>query len=72
MGMFIKVEIDEAKCAPDSGARLVSICPVKVFSLQGGRVVTEPDNEDECTLCSLCLDAYPEGALTIRRLYRDE
>jgi NAD-dependent dihydropyrimidine dehydrogenase PreA subunit len=71
MGVFIKVEIDEAKCAPDGGARLIPICPVKVFSLVEGRVVTDPENEDECTLCGLCLNVYPEGAVTVRRLYRE-
>lgn len=72
MGMFIKVEIDEAKCTLDGGIKLVSVCPVKIFDLRNGRVVIEPDNEDECTLCGLCLEIYPKGAVTIRRLYRDE
>jgi NAD-dependent dihydropyrimidine dehydrogenase PreA subunit len=70
--MFIKVEVDETRCIPDGGIKLVGVCPVKVFALEDGRVVTEPDNEDECTLCRLCLEMYPEGAVTIRRLYRDE
>ena len=72
MGMFIKVELDKAKCAPDGGERLVGICPVRVFRLQDGHVVIDPDYEDECTLCGLCLQTYPKGAVTIRRLYRDE
>jgi len=33
----------------------------------GVTVVTE--NEDECVLCGLCLDASPEGAVTVTKLY---
>jgi ferredoxin len=71
MGVFIQVEIDESLCGPDRGRRLVDVCPVSVFAWQDGRVVTDPENEDECTLCELCLNAYPAGAVTIRRLYRE-
>jgi len=71
MGIFIKVEIDPALCAPDGGRRLVSVCPVNVFVLDQERVVTDPENEDECTLCGLCLNLYPPGAVVVRRLYRE-
>jgi len=71
MGVFIKLEIDRTKCAPDGGASLVAVCPVKVFSFEAGRVLTDPENEDECTLCDLCLSIYPEGAVRVRRLYRE-
>jgi ferredoxin len=71
MGIFIRVEVDEALCGPDRGRRLVDVCPVNVFAWQADRLVTDPDNEDECTLCELCLSVYPEGAVTIRRLYRE-
>lgn len=71
MGIFVRVSIDEEACAPDGGARLVEVCPVNVFSLVEGRVVTDPEAEDECTLCGLCLDQYPQGSVTVRRLYRE-
>ena len=71
MGMFIAVEIDRARCAPDTGAGLVAICPVKIFVLKDGQVGVDSNNEDECTLCGLCQAAYPEG-IRIRRIYRDE
>jgi len=71
MGIFVKVEIDPTRCAPDGGAKLVNICPVNVFGLAEGKVVTDAENEDECTLCGLCLDAYPAGAVVVRRLYRE-
>jgi len=71
MGIFIKVEVSPARCIPDGGAKLVNVCPVNVFSLVDGKVVTDPENEDECTLCGLCLDAYPAGGVVLRRLYRE-
>jgi len=30
------------------------------------------ENEDECTLCDLCLERCPTGAIVIRTLYADE
>ena len=72
MGIFIKVEIDQSKCAPDGGAKLVDVCPVNVFSEGDGSVIADPENEDECTLCGLCLNIYSEQAVTIRRLYREK
>lgn len=71
MGLFIRVEVDESRCMPDRGARLAGLCPVNVFSWVEERLVIDPENEDECTLCGLCLAVYPEGAVNVRRLYRE-
>jgi NAD-dependent dihydropyrimidine dehydrogenase PreA subunit len=29
------------------------------------------EEEDECTLCELCLDVAPAGAITIHKLYSE-
>jgi NAD-dependent dihydropyrimidine dehydrogenase PreA subunit len=71
MGLFIKLEVDESRCTPDRGAKLVELCPVQVFAWVDGRIAIDAENEDECTLCGLCLAVYPEGAVNVRRLYRD-
>jgi Fe-S-cluster-containing hydrogenase component 2 len=71
MGTFIRIEINEELCTPDWGARLAEICPVNIFSQVGGKIVADPENEDECTLCELCLEIYPTGAVTVHRLYRE-
>ena len=71
MGIFIKIEIDKAKCTNDCGKKLVEICPVNIFSLVKGRVITDPENEDECTLCGLCLNMKPHGVVKIKRLYHN-
>jgi NAD-dependent dihydropyrimidine dehydrogenase PreA subunit len=71
MGVFIRVEVDETRCGLDRGRRLVEVCPVNVFAWQDDRLVTDPENEDECTVCGLCLDLYPAGAVVVHRLYRE-
>jgi ferredoxin len=71
MGIFISVEVEPALCSPDGGAKLVNVCPVNVFELAEGQVVIDSENEDECTLCGLCLNVYPAGAVRVRRLYRE-
>ena len=35
--------------------------------MPGVEVVRE--NQDECVLCGLCLDAAPDGAVTVHKLY---
>ena len=72
MGEFIKVDIDLSKCADISKApKWVEVCPVNIFKLEDGQLAVVEANEDECTLCMLCLDAFPQGAVAIRKLYED-
>ena len=54
---------------PTNKAENVSIT---MNSEQVGKLNAKPDREDECTLCKLCLDAAPAGAVVIRKMYRDE
>jgi len=70
-GIFIAVEVDDAAAADTELAhRLTEACPVDIFS-QGGDGALEivDENLDECVLCRLCLDAAPEGAVRIIKLY---
>jgi NAD-dependent dihydropyrimidine dehydrogenase PreA subunit len=71
MGEFIKVEIDLSKCTNTSdAAKWVAVCPVNIFELKDRQpVVVVEENEDECTLCMLCIDAFPQGSVTIHKLY---
>lgn len=72
MGIFIQVSVDASRLTSQEARALVSSCPVDIFSLDGEELVVRTDNEDECTLCELCLHAMPRGALTIRKTYKDE
>lgn len=67
---FIKVEVSaEHASDPALAKALEEACPVDIFAAgeSGVRVVVE--NEDECVLCGLCLDASPPGAVTVHKLY---
>lgn len=67
--LFIQIELsDEAEVV---GA-LVTICPVNIFTLRGGRVAVRDERQDECTLCELCLQAAPTGSIHIHKLYSGE
>lgn len=71
--LFVHVEVDpEAAGQPEIAKKLVEVCPVNIFALDDGgslRIVAE--NEDECTLCELCLEAAPPGAVRVVKLYQD-
>ena len=70
---FIGVEIDDAAAADAAvAAKLAEVCPVDVYAADHGRVVVVEENLDECVLCGLCLDAAPNGAVRVLRLYDDE
>ena len=73
-GIFIAVEVDDGAAADTELARrLTEACPVDIFA-QGGDGALEivEQNLDECVLCRLCLDAAPDGAVRVIKLYDDD
>jgi NAD-dependent dihydropyrimidine dehydrogenase PreA subunit len=69
---FIGVEVDDAAAADRAlAAKLAEACPVDIYTVDHGRVALVEDNLDECVLCGLCLDAAPDGAVRVLRLYDD-
>jgi NAD-dependent dihydropyrimidine dehydrogenase PreA subunit len=69
-GVFIEVEV-EASVAGDAelARKLEEVCPVDIFkATESGVEIVEP-NLDECVLCYLCVDATPEGAVRVIKLY---
>jgi NAD-dependent dihydropyrimidine dehydrogenase PreA subunit len=72
MGVFIGITLDPAPFDPEQARRLASACPVDIFAVEAGRPVVRPDEVDECTLCELCLDLAPPGAIVIQKLYKDQ
>jgi len=69
--LFIAVEVDDAAAADAELARkLTEACPVDIYAQQGdGSLELVEKNLDECVLCRLCLDAAPEGAVKVIKLY---
>jgi NAD-dependent dihydropyrimidine dehydrogenase PreA subunit len=71
-GIFIAVEVAPTVASDAAlAAKLAEVCPVDIFTAAGGRVEIVEKNLDECVLCRLCLDASPDGAVKIIKLYDD-
>ncbi len=72
MSEFIRVEIDFPNC---SGIKTcggcIRVCPVSIFGDGDGKPSIINENQDECTLCDLCLEACTPCAITITKLYED-
>ena len=69
--MFIRVEVDpEAAAERELAKTLAEVCPVNIFDLDAdGKAVVVTENEDECVLCDLCVQAAPAGQVRIVKLY---
>ena len=72
--LFIAVDVDDQAAADTELAhRLTEACPVDIFAQKpDGSLEIVEENLDECVLCRLCLDAAPEGAVKIVKLYDND
>ncbi len=72
--MFIRLEVDPRVAADrDLAKKLVEVCPVNIFDLDDdGKARVVEENEDECVLCDLCVQAAPPGQVRVIKLYEDE
>jgi NAD-dependent dihydropyrimidine dehydrogenase PreA subunit len=70
-GMFIAIEVDDSAAADVAVAKkLTEACPVDIYAQrEDGTLELVERNLDECVLCRLCLDASPEGAVKVIKLY---
>ena len=71
--LFIAVDVDDQAAAnTELARRLTEACPVDIYA-QGADDSLEivEKNLDECVLCRLCLDASPDSAVKIIKLYDD-
>ena len=70
MGLFIELAIDRNKCIGIAKCGLcIEVCPVSVFTNDSGNLKTNTENEDECTLCNLCIQKCQPAALSILKKY---
>jgi NAD-dependent dihydropyrimidine dehydrogenase PreA subunit len=71
MALFIDVEVSpEAAADAAIAAKLAEVCPVDIFAVdEDGALEIVEANLDECVLCRLCIDASPQGSVTVRKLY---
>ena len=70
MGLFITVSIDEYDCLGLSACgNCLGKCPVSIFTKGKDVPVIDLENEDECTLCNLCIDACEPDCIKIKKEY---
>tara|TARA_B100001013_G_C24541257_1_gene414769 strand:- start:315 stop:527 length:213 start_codon:yes stop_codon:yes gene_type:complete len=70
--MFIKVQVTRDTASDqDLVKKLVEVCPVDIFAEDEGNLLIVEENQDECTLCDLCIEVAPEGAVQIIKLYEN-
>jgi NAD-dependent dihydropyrimidine dehydrogenase PreA subunit len=69
-GVFIGVEVEDSVSGDGELARrLEEACPVDIYAAGDSGVQIVDENLDECVLCGLCLDASPDGAVKVIKLY---
>ncbi len=69
-GVFINVEVDPSAAGDaELAKKLEEACPVDIFAAESSGVSVVEENLDECVLCGLCLDAAPDGTVTVTMLY---
>ena len=72
-GTFIDVTVSPEVAGDVQLARqLAEVCPVDVFDAGPAGVSIVESNLDECVLCGLCIEAAPEGTVTVHKLYSGE
>ena len=71
-GLFIDVEVTGSHAKDAALAKkLEEACPVDIFEAADDGVRIVQENLDECTLCDLCIQAAPAGAVRVVKLYTD-
>lgn len=69
-GTFIDVEVDDSMRGDvELAKKLEEVCPVDIYAATDHGVEVVEQQLDECVLCGLCLDATPDGAVTVMKLY---
>jgi Na+-translocating ferredoxin:NAD+ oxidoreductase RNF subunit RnfB len=68
MGIFITIKHNLEKCK-EGCFKCVQSCPVDIFEKAEKKVKVIENNEDECTICDLCLQVCPVHAIRIEKNY---
>ncbi len=69
-GIFIDVEVAESvRGDVELAKKLEEVCPVDIYAATPSGVEIVERQLDECVLCGLCLDAAPDGTVTVKKLY---
>ena len=70
-GLFIDVAVDAAIAGDVAAAKkLAEVCPVDIFEATDSGLRIAEENLDECTLCELCTQAFPDQ-VRVKKLYEE-
>jgi NAD-dependent dihydropyrimidine dehydrogenase PreA subunit len=70
--LFIDVVVSSEHAADRALAKkLEEACPVDIFEASDDGVRIVEENLDECTLCDLCIQAAPAGAVRVIKRYEE-
>ena len=68
--VFIDVEVDASVVADaELAKKLEEVCPVDIFKASDSGVDVVAENQDECVLCRLCIEASPPGTVLVKKQY---
>jgi NAD-dependent dihydropyrimidine dehydrogenase PreA subunit len=72
--LFVGIEVQDATAHDQAlAAKLTEVCPVDIFAQNAdGTLRIVEENLDECVLCELCINAAPDGTVTVLKLYSGE
>lgn len=60
---MVKVTLDNGKCDGAECGECVDVCSMEILVLKGEEIVIK--SEEECSLCEICTDVCPNGAITL-------
>lgn len=59
-----KINLDHDTCDGVGCAECVDACPMELFTINGEQINIQ--NTDQCSLCEVCMDVCPNGAIKIK------
>jgi ferredoxin len=70
MGLFITASIEDRACLGiDACGICIRKCPVNIFTKKEALPTIDSENEDECTLCNLCIEACEPACIRLKKEY---
>ncbi|MBW1690530.1 MAG: ferredoxin [Deltaproteobacteria bacterium] len=69
MGVFVRLIIDYGICKGMDCGICIDACPVSIFLKKSDTVGVDPEKEDECTFCEVCLERCPGKCIQIEKRY---
>ncbi len=59
------IEIDNSKCKGEECKECIMVCPKEIFEFTNGKIVVRKDKVYECSLCKICEERCPSGAIKV-------